>query len=136
MIRSAPHRIGADTEPLDTLTDDGLLTPEVGDWSETKYRHLKNYAEMFATATKGKWGSVALHWVTGRTDCDGDGQSLSFDRIFPSPLQKGAGRMRILGVALLANFLACSYLQGQIDPTCIRSPTRRSFERAGKGELE
>lgn len=50
------RRIGADTEPLDTLTDDGLLTPEVGDWSETKYRHLTNYSEMFATATKGTWG--------------------------------------------------------------------------------
>lgn len=43
-------------EPLDTLTDDGLLTPEVGDWSEDKYRHLTNYAESFATATKRKWG--------------------------------------------------------------------------------
>ena len=27
----------------------------MGDWSETKYRHLTNYAEMFATATKERW---------------------------------------------------------------------------------
>ncbi|MBW2237662.1 MAG: three-Cys-motif partner protein TcmP [Deltaproteobacteria bacterium] len=39
---------------LQTL-DDGLLTPEVGRWSEKKYSLIHNYAEMFATGMKHKW---------------------------------------------------------------------------------
>lgn len=41
---------------LPRLTDDGLLTPEVGSWGEEKYRLIANYAQMFATAMKRKWG--------------------------------------------------------------------------------
>lgn len=36
-------------------SDDGLLTPEVGPWSDIKYRLIYNYAEMFATGMKHKW---------------------------------------------------------------------------------
>ncbi len=36
-------------------SDDGLLTPEVGPWSDKKYRLIHNYAEMFATGMKHKW---------------------------------------------------------------------------------
>jgi len=36
-------------------SDDGLLTPEVGPWSEKKYSLIYNYAEMFATGMKHKW---------------------------------------------------------------------------------
>ncbi len=39
---------------LQTL-DDGLLTPEVGRWSDRKYSLIQNYAEMFATGMKHKW---------------------------------------------------------------------------------
>jgi len=39
---------------LQTL-DDGLLTPEVGRWSNKKYSLIHNYAEMFATGMKHKW---------------------------------------------------------------------------------
>ncbi len=34
---------------------DGLYTPEVGEWSDMKYRLVSNYAEMFSTAMKDKW---------------------------------------------------------------------------------
>lgn len=34
---------------------DGLLTPEVGPWSDKKYRLIHNYAETFATGMKHKW---------------------------------------------------------------------------------
>lgn len=44
---------------LPRLTDDGLITPEVGGWAVDKYRHVRNYAEMFVTAMKAKWESRA-----------------------------------------------------------------------------
>lgn len=40
---------------LPELEDDGLITPEVGDWGEAKYRLVRLYAELFTKATKGKW---------------------------------------------------------------------------------
>ena len=67
-------------EPLRRLADDGLLTPEVGVWCETKYRHLQNYAQMFATATKGKWGKrvyLDLFAGAGRVRVEGTDQILN-----------------------------------------------------------
>jgi three-Cys-motif partner protein len=40
---------------LPRLTDDGLISPEIGAWGEDKYRLVQNYAKMFATSMKGKW---------------------------------------------------------------------------------
>lgn len=40
---------------FEPLADDGLETPEVGSWSEEKYRLLHGYARIFATAMKKKW---------------------------------------------------------------------------------
>lgn len=40
---------------LPTLEDDGLITPIVGDWAEDKYRLVRCYAELFATAMKDRW---------------------------------------------------------------------------------
>jgi three-Cys-motif partner protein len=37
------------------VADDGLHTPEVGDWAEHKYRLLWCYANLFATSMKHKW---------------------------------------------------------------------------------
>jgi three-Cys-motif partner protein len=37
------------------VDDDGLLTPEVGGWAETKYRLLALYDELFSTGMKNKW---------------------------------------------------------------------------------
>ncbi len=45
------------TSRLLELEDDGLMTPEVGDYAEEKYRLIGLYAELFAKAMKGKWDS-------------------------------------------------------------------------------
>jgi hypothetical protein len=37
------------------VDDDGLTTPEVGGWAETKYRLLALYDELFSTGMKNKW---------------------------------------------------------------------------------
>ena len=47
MVASDPHNLRVD--------DDGLLTPEVGAWAETKYRLLALYDELFSTGMKDKW---------------------------------------------------------------------------------
>lgn len=44
---------------IPTLDDDGLLTPEVGDWAEEKYRLVKLYASLFTTSMRGKWEQLA-----------------------------------------------------------------------------
>ncbi len=42
-------------EKLPHLPDDGLFTPEVGEWSVTKYRLVSFFASVFATSMKAKW---------------------------------------------------------------------------------
>jgi three-Cys-motif partner protein len=37
------------------VDDDGLTTPEVGGWAETKYRLLALYDQLFSTGMKNKW---------------------------------------------------------------------------------
>jgi three-Cys-motif partner protein len=37
------------------VEDDGLISPEVGPWAETKYRLLALYDELFSTGMKNKW---------------------------------------------------------------------------------
>ena len=39
----------------ESLIDDGLVTPVVGDWAEEKYRLVACYAEIFATSMKQIW---------------------------------------------------------------------------------
>lgn len=61
---------------LPRLSDDGLITPEVGGWAVDKYRHVRNYAEMFATAMKAKWESrvyIDLFAGAGRSKMQGSG---------------------------------------------------------------
>ena len=41
--------------PEIAVSNDGLYTPEVGDWAERKYRLLWHYANLFATSMKHKW---------------------------------------------------------------------------------
>ena len=41
--------------PEIVVSNDGLYTPEVGDWAERKYRLLWHYANLFATSMKYKW---------------------------------------------------------------------------------
>jgi three-Cys-motif partner protein len=37
------------------LKDDGLSTPEIGEWGQFKHRLLSNYASVFARSMKHKW---------------------------------------------------------------------------------
>lgn len=37
------------------VDDDGLISPDVGGWAETKYRLLALYDELFSTGMKNKW---------------------------------------------------------------------------------
>jgi len=69
---------------LPELEDDGLLTPQVGEWGEDKYRLLALYAEMFTKSMKGKWGSrVYIDLFSGA----GRARIKSTNRIVPgSPL--------------------------------------------------
>lgn len=53
------------TDRLPTLDDDGLYTPDVGDWAEQKYRLVSSYATMFSTAMKGKWHRVYIDLFAG-----------------------------------------------------------------------
>lgn len=41
--------------------DDGLLIPEVGEWSQQKHYFLMRYIDAFTTAMKDKWGG--LHYI-------------------------------------------------------------------------
>lgn len=45
----------SELEPLERLSPDGLPAPEVGDWAEEKYQHVRYYADIFSTSMKGKW---------------------------------------------------------------------------------
>jgi len=42
-------------DDLPELEPDGLYLPEVGPWSERKYRLVASYAHLFATGMKNKW---------------------------------------------------------------------------------
>lgn len=42
-------------EPLPSVADDGLHTPEVGDWAEDKYRLVRCYNEIFTGSMKNQW---------------------------------------------------------------------------------
>lgn len=68
-------------ERLPQLEDDGLVTPEVGDWGEEKYLLVQGYARMFSTSMKGKWDErvyADLFSGAGRARIKGT------DRIVPS----------------------------------------------------
>lgn len=42
-------------EDVRPVTDDGLTSPEVGPWTETKHRLVSFYAGLFASSMKHKW---------------------------------------------------------------------------------
>jgi three-Cys-motif partner protein len=48
----------ASVEPLKSLDDDGLPTPEIGTWGEEKYRHVLLYASLFIRSMRTKWDSL------------------------------------------------------------------------------
>ena len=42
-------------QDLPTLADDGLVTEEIGDWGQEKYRLLHLYSQLFSASMKNKW---------------------------------------------------------------------------------
>jgi len=51
-----------------SISEDGLICPEVGSWSEEKHRHVSIYATQFATGMKDSWDElvyVELHAGAG-----------------------------------------------------------------------
>jgi three-Cys-motif partner protein len=90
--------------------DDGLYTPEVGDWSETKYRLLAAYARVFATSMKARWD----------------------ERVYID-LFAGAGKARTpAGIVLSSALLALGvrdpfdrYIFCDKDPACIEALKKR-----------
>lgn len=45
-------------EPIIAAGEDGLLTPEVGEWAERKYKLVGGYCEIFTTGMRNKWKSL------------------------------------------------------------------------------
>jgi three-Cys-motif partner protein len=48
----------ASIEPLQSLIDDGLPTPQIGSWGEEKYRHVQLYASLFIKSMRTKWDAL------------------------------------------------------------------------------
>jgi three-Cys-motif partner protein len=42
----------------ESLSDDGLPTPEIGAWGEVKYRHVELYASLFTKSMRRKWDAL------------------------------------------------------------------------------
>ena len=67
-------------ETLKSLQDDGLTTPEVGAWSEEKYRHVQLYASLFRKSMRSIWDDliyVDLFAGSGRSLIRGTGRVVS-----------------------------------------------------------
>ncbi len=97
---------------LPTLTDDGLVTPTVGDWAEEKYRLIRCYAEIFSTAMKNTWDSriyVDLFSGSGRARIRGT------KRIIP------AAPLLVTGV----RFPFTRYVLCELDPNKIEALRQR-----------
>ena len=67
----------ASIEPVKSLDDDGLPTPEIGAWGEEKYRHVQLYASLFIKSMRTKWDALIyfdLFAGPGRSQIRGTGR--------------------------------------------------------------
>lgn len=112
--RTAP--VGSESPPgSSSLEDDGLYTPEVGDWAERKYRLIAYYADMFATSMKDKWASrvyIDLYAGAGR------------GRIKDTPRLVATSALRALEVRQPFD----RYIFCDLDPTCVSALRNRVRE--------
>jgi three-Cys-motif partner protein len=72
-------------QPLVPVSDDGLLTPTVGEWGEEKYQLVRCYADIFATGMKNRWECrvyIDLYAGSGRARLESSGRIVD-----ASPLQ-------------------------------------------------
>lgn len=56
----------ADTfNPIQTVEDDGLKTPDVGNWGEKKYKLMGHYCNIFSSSMKNKWNLIYIDLFSG-----------------------------------------------------------------------
>lgn len=105
---------------IPTFDDDGLLTPEVGDWAEEKYRLVEMYASLFTTSMRARWDELAyidLFAGAGRAKIRGT------DRIV------AASPLLALGVLpRFDRYIFCEADQGRIQ--ALEERVRRDFPQA------
>lgn len=112
------------------MDDDGLMTPEVGGWAETKYRLLALYDELFSSGMKNKWDQrvyLDLYAGAGYSRIEGTSKFLKASPIIaltvPHPFDKyifcegredllGALKARAKRIAPQANV---AYIRGDCD---------------------
>lgn len=77
------------------VDDDGLISPEVGGWAETKYRLIALYDELFSTGMKDKWDQrvyIDLYAGAGYSRVQGTSKFLKGSPIIaltvPNPFDK------------------------------------------------
>lgn len=52
-------------DPIQSVENDGLLIPEVGNWSEKKYKLVGHYCNIFSSSMKNKWNLVYIDLFSG-----------------------------------------------------------------------
>lgn len=52
-------------DPIQPVDDDGLVTPDVGNWGEKKYKLVGHYCNIFSSAMKNKWNLVYIDLFSG-----------------------------------------------------------------------
>ena len=58
--------IGAMSEgSVFSVSEDGLICPEVGGWAETKHALVSLYTKLFATGMKNKWKRTYIELYAG-----------------------------------------------------------------------
>ena len=109
--------------PQTNLADDGLTTPEVGAWSEDKYKLVSLYANLFATGMKSKWDErvyIDLYAGAGRARIKGKGRI-----VLGSPL-----------IALTVNDPFDRHIFCEFDPEKLRVLRKRAVTIAPAAKIE
>jgi three-Cys-motif partner protein len=131
-----------------SVDDDGLMTPEVGSWAETKYRLLALYDELFSTGMKNKWDQrvyIDLYAAAGYSRIQGTSKFLKGSPIIAltvaDPFDKyifceeredllGALKARVERIAPQANVeYIPGYCDAEIDKICKEIPKASSTNK-------
>lgn len=57
--------MSAKFDPIQSVDDDGLITPDVGNWGEKKYKLVGHYCNIFSSSMKNKWNLVYIDLFSG-----------------------------------------------------------------------
>ena len=102
--------------------DDGLICPEIGAWSEDKYRLIALYDELFATGMKDKWDTrvyIDLYCGAGHGCIKGTGT-----RLMGSPL-----------IALSVEYPFDKYIFSDDDPQKLHALRQRVVRMAPNADV-